>query len=114
MIHEIHRVLKPGCEAILMMYHRNSRLFFLPMLLGRKIYREDAPVFKAYSITEFRQMLRSFSHVEIFVERFPVRTRLHRGFKTTLFNDLFVPAFNLIPRLIVRSFGAHIIAKAIK
>ncbi|MGH7799258.1 MAG: class I SAM-dependent methyltransferase [Thermodesulfobacteriota bacterium] len=114
MIHEIHRVLKRGGEAILTMYHRNSWLFFLPMLLGRKIYREDAPIFKTYSITEFRQMLLSFSTAEIFVERFPIRNPLLRGFKATLFNNLFVPAFNLIPRVIVRSFGAHIIAKAIK
>ncbi len=114
MIYEIRRVLKAGGEAILMMYHRNSWLFFLTKLLGVRLERDNSPVFNTYSHSEFRQMLSDFSHVKIITDRFPLRTRLHRGIKGGLFNNLFVPAFKLIPKKIVRPFGAHLIAKAIK
>jgi len=114
MISEIHRVLKTGGETILMMYNRSSWLFILTKLFGVKLEREDAAVFNTYSINEFRQMSRCFSHVDIITERLPVRTRIHKGMKATLYNSLFVPVFNLIPRPIVRLFGAHIIAKCIK
>lgn len=114
MIREIYRVLKPGCEAILMMYHRNSWLFYLAGLFGFRLRREDAPVFETYSIDEFRGMLKDFSHSEILIVRFPVRTRIHKGLKAIIYNHLFVPFFNLVPKPIVRSFGAHLIAKAKK
>jgi ubiquinone/menaquinone biosynthesis C-methylase UbiE len=114
MISEIYRVLKPGGEAILMMYHRNSWLYFIPEFFGFKIDREDAPVFETYSIDEFRRILRDFSHSEILTVRFPVKTHIHKGLKAIIYNQLFVPFFNLIPKPIIRSFGAHLIAKAKK
>lgn len=114
MVSEIHRVLKTGGEAILMMYNRNSWLFILAKLFGVKLEREDAPIFNTYSINVFRKMLRSFSHVDIIIERLPVRTRIHKGMKASFYNSLFVPVFNMIPRSVVRLFGAHIIAKCIK
>jgi len=114
MVREINRVLKPGGEAILMMYHRNSWLFFFADLLGFRLGREDAPVFKTYSIDEFQRMLKNFSHSEILTVRFPVKTRIHKGPKAAIYNRLFVPLFNLIPEAMVRRFGAHLIAKAEK
>lgn len=114
MISEIYRVLKPGGEAILMMYHRNSWLFFLADLLGMRLGRDDAPLFKTYSIGEFQRMLGDFSHSEILTVRFPVKTRIHKGLKAAIYNWLFVPVFNLIPEAVVRRFGAHLIAKAAK
>jgi ubiquinone/menaquinone biosynthesis C-methylase UbiE len=114
MVREIYRVLKPGGEAILMMYHRNSWLFFIAELLGFRLGREDAPVFKTYSIDEFQRMLKDFSHSEILTVRFPVKTRIHKGLKATIYNRFFVPFFNLIPEAMVRRFGAHLIAKAEK
>lgn len=114
MICEIHRVLKSGGEAILMMYNRNSWLYFLSRLFGFKLGREDAPYFRTYSITEFREMLFNFSNVKIFTVRFPVKTRLHKGVKATIFNNLFVPAFSLVPKSLVNPIGAHLIARAIK
>jgi 2-polyprenyl-3-methyl-5-hydroxy-6-metoxy-1,4-benzoquinol methylase len=114
MIREIYRVLKPGCEAILMMYHRNSWLYFIAELFGFRVGREDAPVFKTYSIDEFQGMLKDFSHSEILTVRFPVKTHIHKGLKAIIYNQLFVPFFNLIPEAMVRRFGAHLIAKAEK
>lgn len=114
MIDEVHRVLKPGGKAILMMYHRNSWLFFVAEIFGFKLGREDAPVFKTYSLEEFKKMLGVFSHIETFIVRFPVKTGIHKGLKASIYNNLFVPFFNLIPKPMVRLFGAHLIAKAIK
>jgi len=55
-----------------------------------------------------------FSSFEILLERFPVKTRIHKGIKATLYNSLLVPVLNLIPKSLLRPFGAHLIAKAIK
>ena len=114
MISEIHRVLRPGGEAILMVYNRYSWLYALSKLFGTSLEHEDAPAFKTFSIRQFKRMLSGFSRVEITPERFPVKTRLHTGLKASVYNGLFVGTFGLIPRPIVRPFGWHIMAKAIK
>ena len=114
MTREIHRVLKPGGEAILMVYNRYSWLNLLSRLFGVELEHEDAPVFRKYSFREFRRMLRNFFQVEIIPERFPVKTRLHRGLKATVYNALFVSAFNWVPRSITRPLGWHLMARAIR
>jgi hypothetical protein len=55
-------------------------------------------------------MLRGFRDVRLVYERFPVRSRLHKGWKGTLFNTFFVGAFNALPRPLVRRFGWHLLA----
>ncbi|MCI0440881.1 MAG: class I SAM-dependent methyltransferase [Chloroflexi bacterium] len=114
MIDEMRRVLKPGGEAIFMVYNRYSWLSALSKLTGAGLEHNDAPVFKTFSIGQFRKMLGGFSRVEIIPERFPVKTRLHSGMGAKLYNTLFVAAFNLIPRPLVRRYGWHIMAKAIR
>lgn len=110
MLSEIRRVLRPGGEAILMVYNRYSWLYLLSKLFGTKLEHEDAPAFGTFSTGEFKRMLSRFSRVRIVPERFPVKTRLHRGVKAGVYNTMFVGAFNLIPRPIVRPFGWHIMA----
>ena len=51
-----------------------------------------------------------FSTVSIVQERFPVKSRLHGGWKGALFNTLFVGTFNALPRAWVRRFGWHLLA----
>jgi len=114
MIDEIHRVLKPGGEAIMMVYNKYSWLNLMSNLFGVELEHEDAPVLRKFSIRQFKKMLQKFSHVEIIPERFPVKTRLHHGLKAALYNGLFVGTFNLIPRPLVRWSGWHLMAKAIK
>jgi SAM-dependent methyltransferase len=114
MIQELHRTLKRGGQAILMVYNRYSWLKLLSILFGVKLEHEDAPVLNTYSIGGFRTMLSSFSQVEIIPERFPVPTRLHRGLKAAMYNAVFVSAFNLLPRAMVRPFGWHLMARAVK
>lgn len=114
MLGEIHRVLKPGGEAILMVYNRFSWLNALSKLFGVKLEHEDAPVLRKYSIRAFRNLLRGFSQVTVVPERFPVKTRLHRGAKAVIYNLVFVSSFRLLPRALVRPLGWHLMARAIK
>jgi SAM-dependent methyltransferase len=114
MVAEIHRVLKPGGEALLMVYNRYSWLNLLSTLLGVTLEHEDAPVLNKYSAREFGAMLTPFSTVKIFFERFPVKSRLHGGLKGKLFNKVFVPSFNAIPRALVRRSGWHLLARVTK
>jgi ubiquinone/menaquinone biosynthesis C-methylase UbiE len=114
MVEEIHRVLKPGGEAILMIYNKNSWLNFLSLLCGVALEHEDAPVLNKYSAQQFMSMLGRFSKVDMLFERFPVKTRLHGGLKGIFFNNLFVPFFNVIPKALVKRTGWHILAKVKK
>lgn len=80
-IHEIHRVLKPGGKAIVMLYHRASlyywgSLFFKHGILGGEFFKESMgeimsrrveysetegrPLVKAYTRDEARQMFSDF------------------------------------------------------
>ena len=114
MIAEIHRVLKPGGMAIMMVYNRRSWLSFLSKTLGVGIEHRDAPVINTYSRKEFQQLLQPFDTVRVIPERFPVKSKLQKGKKAVLFNRLFVPLFNLIPRALTRNSGWHLMAFAHK
>ena len=114
MVSEIHRVLRPGGEAILMVYNRISWLNLMRKVTKVPLEHEDAPVLKKFSIAEFKQLLKPFIRYTIIPERFPVRTKLHSGLKARLFNDVFVGTFNLMPRKLVRPFGWHLMAFAVK
>lgn len=114
MVNELHRVVKPASEVIIMVYNRNSWLNFMSEKFGVSLEHEDAPVLKKYSINEFKELLYPFSKVEIVPERFPVKSKLQKGLKAAVFNQLFVPLFNLVPRSITRSTGWHLMAFASK
>jgi SAM-dependent methyltransferase len=110
LVNECRRVLKPGGEAVFQVYNRISWLNALSKLMKVPLEHEDAPVLKKYSAGEFRALLSGFRDVRIVEERFPVKSRLHGGWKGTLFNTVFVGAFNALPRSLVRRFGWHLLA----
>ena len=114
MIAEIHRVLRPGGEAILMVYNKYSWLNLMRKVTRVPLEHEDAPVLKKFSIREFKRLLSPFQNYRIIPERFPVKTILHRGWKARLFNEVFVGTFNLMPRAWVRPFGWHLMTFATK
>jgi hypothetical protein len=89
-------------------------LNFMSKLFKTELEHEDAPVLNKYSIWQMKKKLQKFSKVKIIPERFPVKTRLHQGLKANIFNGIFVPLFNIIPRSIVRPFGWHIMIFAYK
>src|SRR5918993_3882999 len=110
LIREMHRVLKPGGTAIFMVYNRVSWLNALSKVMKVPLEHEDAPMLKKFSIGEFRDLLQPFDRVEIVPERFPVKSRLHKGWKGVAFNTMFVGTFNALPKSLVRPLGWHLMA----
>jgi ubiquinone/menaquinone biosynthesis C-methylase UbiE len=110
MIREAHRVLKNGGKFIGMVYNRRGWLNVMSKYFKVELEHEDAPVLEKYTIKEFNGMLSPFSEVRIVPERFPVKSKLHKGVKGFLFNTFFVGGFNLIPRPLVRKSGWHLMA----
>ena len=110
LVEECRRVLKPGGEAVFQVYNRVSWLNALSKLMKVPLEHEDAPVLRKYSIGEFRSLVSGFSQVRIVEERFPVKSRLHKGWKGLVFNTFFVGTFNALPRPLVKRFGWHLLA----
>src|SRR5262245_39495716 len=110
LVDEGRRVLKPGGEAIFQVYNRISWLNALSKLMKVGLEHEDAPVILKFSLGEFRRLLSGFREVRIVPERFPVRSRLHGGWKGAIYNGAFVGTFNALPRPLVRRFGWHLLA----
>jgi SAM-dependent methyltransferase len=110
LVDECRRVIKPGGEAIFQVYNRVSWLNALSKLMKVPLEHEDAPVLLKFSSAEFRRLLRGFRDVRIVPERFPVKSRLHGGWKGAVYNGLFVGGFNALPRAAVRRYGWHLLA----
>jgi SAM-dependent methyltransferase len=110
LVNECRRVLKPGGEAIFQVYNRVSWLNALSKLMKVGLEHDDAPVLLKFSAGEFRRLLDGFRDIRIVHERFPVKSRLHGGWKGAIYNRLFVGTFNVLPRALVRRFGWHLLA----
>ena len=110
LVEECRRVLKPGGEAVFQVYNRISWLNALSKLMKVGLEHDDAPVLLKFSIGEFRRLVSNFREVRIVPERFPVKSRLHGGWKGAVYNGLFVGTFNALPKALVRRFGWHLLA----
>jgi SAM-dependent methyltransferase len=110
LVSECRRVLRPGGLAMFQVYNRVSWLNLLSRVMSVPLEHEDAPVLRRYSIAELRSLVSGFDRVEIVPERFPVVSRLHKGWKGALYNQVFVGTFNALPRGWVRRFGWHLLA----
>ena len=73
-----------------MVYNRISWLNGLSKVMKVALEHEDAPVLRKYTIGEFQALLAPFAESRIVPERFPVKSRLHGGWKGAAFNTLFV------------------------
>jgi SAM-dependent methyltransferase len=111
---EIFRVLKPGGTAILMAVNRRSWMRLMHRLAKVEIDHLAAPVFNWLGAPELLAMARPFAERRLLIERFPVRTKVHKGLKARLFNTLFVDLFNALPRAWVEGTGHHLLLFATK
>ena len=111
---EMLRVLKPGGEAIIMVYNRHSWLPVVSRLTRVELEHTDAPAYRLYSRKELEQLTAPFAEVRIISERFPVATKLHAGWKATLYNDILVRLFDALPKSMIQRFGWHLLAFARK
>ena len=110
LVDECRRVLQPGGQAIFQVYNRVSWLNGLSKLMKVGLEHDDAPVLLKFSIGEFRRLLEGFREIRVVPERFPVKSRLHGGWKGAVYNGLFVGTFNALPRPLVRRLGWHLLA----
>jgi SAM-dependent methyltransferase len=110
LVRECHRVLKRGGEAVFQVYNRISWLNALSKIMKVGLEHDDAPVLRKFSEGELRSLVSGFQDVRIVPERFPVRSRLHGGWKGAIYNGLFVGTFNTLPKPLVRRFGWHLLA----
>jgi len=110
LVAECHRVLNPGGEAIFQVYNRISWLNALSKIMKVGLEHDDAPVLLKFSIGELQQLVSPFGEVRIVPERFPVKSRLHGGWKGAVYNGVFVGTFNALPRSFVQRFGWHLLA----
>ena len=110
LVAECHRVLRTGGTAMFQVYNRVSWLHLLSKVMKVPLEHDDAPVLRRYSIRELRALVGAFASVDIVPERFPVKSRLHKGWKGAVYNAAFVGTFNALPRALVRRFGWHLLA----
>jgi len=109
-VREAHRVLAPRGEAIFMVYNSRSWLAWMSRYLGVSLEHGDAPGLRLYTRRELDDLLSVFADRRIVPERFPVRSRLHKGVKGVVYNAVFVPAFRVLPKALVRPLGWHLMA----
>jgi ubiquinone/menaquinone biosynthesis C-methylase UbiE len=114
LVRECHRVVKPGGRGIFMVYNRHGWLNLMSKVMKVDLEHGDAPVLTLFTIDEFRRLLAPFREVEIVPERFPVVSKLHKGWKAKLYNGVFVGAFNALPRPLVRRWGWHLMGLCVK
>lgn len=105
-IREVHRVLRPGGQARLMLYHRHSLNELVHRLAGVPFEEKEelCPVVRRYSRAEARALCRAFARVEIGVEY--------------LFGEGYGPLLRLTPwwlyRALSRVIGWHLMILAEK
>ncbi|MEW5910672.1 MAG: class I SAM-dependent methyltransferase [Thermodesulfobacteriota bacterium] len=115
-VEEVYRVLKPGGEAVIMLYKKYSWMHLLTCFKGVYVEHEEkeAPVIFFYTCHEAKKLFSKFVNVRIEVERFPYRTPKYSGMKSVLYNRIFVPFFDRMPKRVIRPLGAHVMIWAYK
>lgn len=107
---EAHRVLRPGGQAIFMVYNRRSWMTWLAGLRGGLGGHSDAPVFRLYDARTFDELLGSFPERRMVTERFPAASGRHQGLAGTVFDRWLVPGLAALPKAWLQPYGWHLLA----
>jgi ubiquinone/menaquinone biosynthesis C-methylase UbiE len=113
---EIYRVLRPGGEALVVLYHRWSWYWALVKLSGTKVESEegDPPIVRVFSKRQAQKLFGRFSSSKIYSDRLPRTTLRRKGVLAHCYNYVFVPICRFIPRAVMKLVGWHLIIKAVK
>jgi ubiquinone/menaquinone biosynthesis C-methylase UbiE len=115
-IGEILRVLKPGGKILVILYHRHSWFYLLHRLsrINIEFGDEDAPIINAYTKRQVRSLFHGLSVINVDVEYYYPTPTKKRCFLAFLFNHLFVPLSRLIPAVMMKPLGWHLVISGAK
>ncbi len=115
-VREVFRVLRPGGEALISMYYKYSWKILLAKFarINFEFVHEDAPITRLYTKKEMRRLFARFQNVQAFRAYTKATKSPRTDGLARLFNNLFVPTYNLLPGSICESFGHRIVAIAKK
>jgi SAM-dependent methyltransferase len=113
---EIRRVLKPKGKVLAILHNRYSWFALLAKASGTNRYSQmaDPPINVLHTPRQARQMFADFGQVKLAYDKYPLATRRRSGAFAVLYNRLFVPSIQMLPRAIIRPWGYYIILQAVK
>jgi SAM-dependent methyltransferase len=113
-VHEAWRVLKPGGQARIMIYHHRSvtgaMLWLRYGTIGLKSLRRtvfdhlESPGTKSYTVAEARQLMSEFCGVNLRVEFSPGDLLLHQA-SARFQSGFYGLVWKMFPRFLIRRFG---------
>lgn len=115
-VNEIHRVVRKGGIAVVIVYHRYSLFNLLRITTNTNVEFEDKdpPIINTYSKKELYRIFSMFEQVEINVEYCYPTPTLRKGILPYIYNNGFIPIMTRIPHAIIKNFGWHVVVKAQK
>jgi SAM-dependent methyltransferase len=111
-VEEAHRVLRPGGEAVLMVYNRRSWMWPLIRAFGAQIGsgHADAPGFRTYTREEFEGLVEAFPQRRFLAERLPFEVTRREGLSSSFVNRGLAPLRRALPDRWLRPYGWHLMA----
>jgi len=108
---EVHRVLKVGGEAVITLYYKYSWKILLTKLgkVNFEFAHEDAPITRLYTKKDLYELFNEFDEVQVFLDYIKATKSPRKGFLGSLYNYVFRPLYNLLPRFIRSKFGHTIV-----
>ncbi len=115
-VSEVLRALKPGGEAVITLYYKYSWKILLSQAgkVNFEFAHEDAPITRLYDKKDLRKMFSAFSDVDVFLDYTRATKSPRKGFLAGIFNNIFVPLYNILPGFIRNNFGHAICVVAKK
>jgi ubiquinone/menaquinone biosynthesis C-methylase UbiE len=110
-VREVHRVLKPGGQAMVSIYYKHSWKILLTKFgrINFEFAHEDAPITRLYSKEEMRRLFSEFRDIRVLLGHTRATRTPRTGPLATAFNRVLLPTYNLLPGFVRDRFG-HMVA----